>query len=139
MVTDQMVKDAADKLRDWKFCGTGLQTILTAWHEPFDGPPSIEESRIAQRAAFEAIAQIARASLSAALGDAGWQDISTAPTDGSPILGWSDEGVSYVCWHSKGRWTFLKNYKGDEWHFEPTKWMPHPAFPAVTNDEVSGS
>lgn len=56
-------------------------------------------------------------------------DIKTAPIDGKPILGYSTEGVSYVCWYSKGTWVFFKNFRGDEWSFDPTHWIPLPEFP----------
>lgn len=105
--------------------------------QPFESYPALaaEIQRMASTGTVGSLSewQDFTDALNAALGR--WQDISTAPTDGSPILGWSDEGVSYVCWYSKGRWTFLKNYKGDEWHFDPTKWMPHPALPTLAVSE----
>lgn len=59
-----------------------------------------------------------------------WQPIETAPEDGTPILAWSDEGVSYVCWGLNGIWTFFQNHRGDKFHFRPTHWMPLPTPPA---------
>jgi hypothetical protein len=58
-----------------------------------------------------------------------WQPIETAPKDGKPILGFSTEGASRVCWHRNGSWIFFRNHKGDEWAFHPTHWMSLPALP----------
>lgn len=58
-----------------------------------------------------------------------WKPIETAPKDGKPILGYSDEGVSYVCWWKGYGWCFFDNGKSRH-YFEPTHWMPHPALPS---------
>lgn len=63
-----------------------------------------------------------------------WQPIETAPRDGGPILGWSNEGVMYVCWSCgwtarDGRWRFFDSGKGETYSFYPTHWMPIPASP----------
>lgn len=62
----------------------------------------------------------------------GWQPIKTAPQDGRPILGYSNEGVSYVCWYQGNvGWVFFQNHKGDRFWFEPTHWMPLPSLPST--------
>lgn len=63
-----------------------------------------------------------------------WQPIDTAPRDGKPIIGYSTEGVSYVCWSRGDSWVFFEDHKGNRWHFEPTHWMPHPELPHLTDD-----
>lgn len=62
-----------------------------------------------------------------------WQPIETAPKDGTPILGWSDEGVAYVCWWRPGRrgtaWAFFYAPDVGTFSFHPTLWQPLPEPP----------
>lgn len=99
-----------------------VQRALEAW---FSGPVLDRDEKQMQADMRAALTSALEGSVAVPA----WQPIETAPKDGSPIIGWSDEGVSYVCWLTKGHWCFFKNYRGDEWYFEPTKWQPHPAFP----------
>lgn len=69
-----------------------------------------------------------------------WMPIETAPKDGTPILGWSDEGVAYVCWaywatECGGCWRFFDTGKGDTYAFYPTHWRPLPAQPQADGGE----
>lgn len=60
----------------------------------------------------------------------GWQDISTAPKDGTKVLGWAEGDYTVVEWSSGGYWTLSEcgAYASDgEWW--PTHWMPLPAAP----------
>jgi len=54
-----------------------------------------------------------------------WQDISTAPKDGTSVLVVAD-GQYFVAWWSAG-WTRA----GDDYDLsvEPTHWMPLPSYP----------
>jgi hypothetical protein len=59
-----------------------------------------------------------------------WQNISTAPKDGTKVLGWSEGDFTVVEWSSGGYWTLSEcgAYASDgEWW--PTHWMPLPAAP----------
>jgi hypothetical protein len=67
----------------------------------------------------------------------GWQPIQSAPKDGKPILGYSAEGVSYVCWWKGYGWCFLDTGKVRHF-FEPTHWMPHPPLPATSSLTSNG-
>lgn len=67
-----------------------------------------------------------------------WQDISTAPKDGTEVLLWGAcwrDGQHYAPDRNVGWWT-------DGWHtrqigedIEPTRWHPLPAPPAIRNQE----
>ena len=84
-------------------------------------------------------AEAMRAALTAALGDAGWQDISTAPKDGTAVDIWY-KGVRYADCH----WSSLP-YAGDiSWGWtcqqlgriaKPTHWMPLPTPPLPRHDD----
>lgn len=57
-----------------------------------------------------------------------WQDISTAPKDGTTIDVVGDEGVERVWWSDLGCWMDLTGtYAVNEY---PTHWMPLPSPPA---------
>ena len=60
----------------------------------------------------------------------GWQDISTAPKDGTPILVADSGPYAFVVeWSSRFRgW-----YGADKWIWEPTHWQPLPAPPKEEN------
>jgi hypothetical protein len=58
-----------------------------------------------------------------------WQPIESAPRDGTPVLGYSTEGVMYACWYFERSWLFFRNHRGDRWAFHPTHWMPLPEPP----------
>ncbi|MDI3563579.1 hypothetical protein [Bradyrhizobium sp. Arg816] len=66
------------------------------------------------------------------------QPIATAPKDGTPIIGYSPEGVAYVCWAHGYHWVFLEYPNGNRWMFEPTEWLPLPAPPVEAKSEVGG-
>ena len=70
-----------------------------------------------------------------------WQPIETAPSDGTPILAYSTEGVVYVAWLTSSGWCFFQNFKNDRWCFDPTHWMKLPPLPAVadTNADAPGN
>jgi hypothetical protein len=55
--------------------------------------------------------------------------------DGKPILGFSNKGVSYVCWWRPNGWCFFESHKGDRFYFEPNQWMPLPAAPNCTQSD----
>ena len=62
------------------------------------------------------------------LASQGWQDIASAPKDGTPILCWSQFGRIVVAeWscRANGGW----NWNDTEYTFRPTHWMPLPAQP----------
>jgi len=64
-----------------------------------------------------------------------WEDISTAPKDGTPILGFTDNFITVVKWlqwGNNGYWTLVEtgSFASDgEW--APTHWMPLPAPPLL--------
>lgn len=67
----------------------------------------------------------------------GWQDIATAPRDGTRILGINDRGQFVIefdaDWGSDG-WWMVSDGKFDERPLrgsEPTHWMPLPTPPQV--------
>lgn len=69
-------------------------------------------------------------------------DMEAAPKDGTPFLGWSDEGVAYVCWsfwrtEDKGLWRFFDTGRGDSYSFRPTHWRPLPEPPLSPAKEGS--
>ena len=68
----------------------------------------------------------------------GWQDIATAPVDGTRILAtgfnWNDE--------SKGRWSEILSWEDGDWTtdngesvYPPTHWMPLANFPVPAKAE----
>lgn len=62
-----------------------------------------------------------------------WQPISTAPKDGTDILGYDGYQMTTVTWFEIGKWWSLVapgSYAEDsEW--TPTHWMPLPEPPEV--------
>jgi hypothetical protein len=78
-----------------------------------------------------------------------WLDISTAPRDGTPVIGWVESskgpasGVMYVVWWREGhdgRWCFYESGRGESYSVYPSLWQPLPAPPAAQRDmqEVGG-
>ncbi len=64
-----------------------------------------------------------------------WQDISTAPTDGTPVLLWfprscwrRGSGVEKCC-HDQGMWVTDFGEEARLYWDDPTHWMPLPAPP----------
>lgn len=55
-----------------------------------------------------------------------WQDISTAPKDGTAVLAVDDEGQYHVVWWQHGSWVRA----GDDYNLWvlPTHWQPLPPF-----------
>lgn len=71
----------------------------------------------------------------------GWQDMSTAPTDGTPILAIVEGTPRIVCWASssfdepQGWRSVVQIFRGggcriNNWFNLPTHWMPLPPPPA---------
>jgi hypothetical protein len=64
----------------------------------------------------------------------GWQDIATAPKDGTPILGFMPSyyqgkgGQSVIMWMD-GQW-----FDNRAFATEPARWQPLPSPPAQTED-----
>ncbi len=63
-----------------------------------------------------------------------WQNISTAPKDGTQILIWNGQDTVVAWWDdvyiwvSPGAWISYLN-RSDTDEYEPTHWMPLPAPP----------
>lgn len=73
---------------------------------------------------------------------AGWQDISTAPKDGTPFLGFYPEFVGRSYHDTSIQRTVWTGWGGGCWEsqfqkgsYEPTHWMPLPAAPVLSNKE----
>lgn len=50
-----------------------------------------------------------------------WQDISTAPTDGTPIIGGRiGHSKGFPCWNFEGQWVEIKTF----YNMEPQVWKP---------------
>lgn len=87
--------------------------------------------RDCERLAEEVLRYITKAAPASPLPEGGgWQDISTAPKDGTKVLGWADGDFTVVEWSPGDYWTLSEcgAYASDgEWW--PTHWMPLPAAP----------
>ena len=64
-----------------------------------------------------------------------WRDISTAPRDGTWMLGWEGPsgtscGILVMRWKPEGSWFEEGWYDDGKRQAEPTHWMPLPAPPA---------
>ena len=59
-----------------------------------------------------------------------WQQIATAPKDGTRILGWSqDDDQAIIQWSCK-RWDVVHDWESYAWSdYYPTHWMPLPEPP----------
>lgn len=57
-----------------------------------------------------------------------WQDIDTAPKDGTKVLGF-DSGIQefLVVWYEDNGWTGVMD--DQRWMFFPTHWLPIPEAP----------
>lgn len=109
--------------------------ILDRIGSEFDG-----ECHLTDAEAREAAAEIA--SLRAQLEDARradeWQDISTAPKDGTELLLAHSEAVFSGWWHDGGSagWTDgSTNHYDDYCLLHPTHWRPLPAPPALQSTD----
>lgn len=71
-----------------------------------------------------------RLALRADAGSSPWQSIETAPKDGTPILGYCDQGP-VVIRHSYGSWMVDNShgYNEDGEVYGVTDWMPLPGAP----------
>ena len=60
-----------------------------------------------------------------------WQPIETAPKDGRAILGWADDVITTVYWHSSLRdWELCEcGAFATDGAFSPEFWMPVPQDP----------
>ena len=123
MITDQMVKNAARAMAgetgDDPDAKTYAREMACTGHDR-----GLQER-------WEFWAPMARAALTAALGDAGWQDISTAPKDGT--------GVNIYIPANRPERRVLSGYLADngEWWImpgslvvgKPSHWRPLPTPP----------
>ncbi len=57
-----------------------------------------------------------------------WQDISTAPKDGTKVLCYTIKGVIIMHWHQPGNPTARAFWTGEK-SVQPTHWMPLPEPP----------
>lgn len=90
------------------------------------------------QANYARIREVARAALSQPpVGERGWQEMGTAPKDGTRILVW-DRYVDGMADAVVASWVADSDYGGDfEWHhwsgggvlYDPQCWMPLPAAP----------
>ncbi len=69
-----------------------------------------------------------------ALQDQAWQDISTAPKDGTKILVWVPETWVCVSWRTVRYMNGWTEWEGDDYQFHPTKWQPLPQPPGDKDD-----
>lgn len=58
--------------------------------------------------------------------DLSWKTIDSAPRDRTPILGYSAEGVMYVCWYQNEKWCFFDDGNGNILSWLPNHWMHLP-------------
>lgn len=101
-----------DEADDYSLYSSSARHILTIGH--------LREARAALRAM--------------PLQDCGWQDISSAPTDGSRILAWHrDWETSHTAQWFGSYWGVF--YKTGPFLFQPTHWQPLPAAPALIAEE----
>jgi hypothetical protein len=57
-----------------------------------------------------------------------WKPIGTAPTDGSPILGWQSNGAVVCWWVPEWEWWEMTR-RGATMLAKPSHWMPLPEPP----------
>lgn len=106
-----------------------LAAFLRSSRAPVIGLPGETELRHALAAA-QAADLLERLSRERGTVPEGWQDISTAPKDGSKILAWDGDYV-IVRADPNGGWS-----DDFEQYLRLDKWMPLPAPPAVKEGEV---
>ncbi len=61
-----------------------------------------------------------------------WQDISTAPRDGTKLLIWERGRIFAAWWEDEYVWAkgWIDDYnRSDTYTFEPSHWMPLPSPP----------
>lgn len=83
---------------------------------------------------FDAVdAKVAAAALDAQA----WQPISSAPKDGTPILGGKVGEARWAFWSLNSQ-AWCRLGAGQETHWEPTHWMPLPAPPLAADQGKDG-
>lgn len=132
------------------------ERINAEWCALFgSGPDSFENPGVIHYDEFRS-ALIAATQQSPISGE-GWQDISTAPKDGTRVIGFTKFGVEVVKWHewdgaeygSRTGWIgveqdstcYPESYLRAVATYQPTHWRPLPAppVPSVSGGEDQGS
>jgi hypothetical protein len=100
---------------------------------------AVEQSELARPFTWT---DAARAALTAALSQDGWQPIETAPRDGTPILGYRagipvKTRIAVIAWLPE-EWRLGDSWSGSALGLTmqfPTHWRPLPAPPLPTQEE----
>jgi hypothetical protein len=59
-----------------------------------------------------------------------WEDIASAPKDGSVLFAWCDRSrLLLLCWYSSKDKCFLTESDEESIECNPTHWLPHPPPP----------